>query len=142
MSELLDKQVNAQKERLKKYFWGSCKLPQTHEKCAMKMKETNKEKHEHKNVIDGRKLFIIPIPKTNAGDLHELQVNDYGYNEGSYYLFSKRVNWCQEDGFLSVGARTGTQWLVLGIGDADFLHCWFVDSTWLECAESLITSYS
>ena len=23
------------------------------------------------------------------------------------YLFSKRVNWCQGDGFLSVGARIG-----------------------------------
>ena len=24
-----------------------------------------------------------------------------------YYLFSKQVNWCQGDGFSSVGARTG-----------------------------------
>ena len=29
MSELLDKQVNAQKEKI---FWGSCKLPQAHKK--------------------------------------------------------------------------------------------------------------
>ena len=40
MSELLDKQVNAQKEKI---FWGSHKPPQAHEKvcdekCAMKMK--------------------------------------------------------------------------------------------------------
>ena len=35
MSELLDKQVNAQKEKI---FRGSSKLPQAHEKCAMKMK--------------------------------------------------------------------------------------------------------
>ena len=35
MSELLDKQVNAQKEKI---FRGSRKLPQAHEKCAMKMK--------------------------------------------------------------------------------------------------------
>ena len=42
MSELFDKQVNAQKENSKKYFWGSRKLPQAHKKCAMKMKvETN-----------------------------------------------------------------------------------------------------
>ena len=33
--ELLDKQVNAQKE---KSFQGSGKLPQAHEKCAIKMK--------------------------------------------------------------------------------------------------------
>ena len=31
------------------------------------------------------------------------------------------------------------QWLVLRIGGADFLHCWVVDSIWLERAESLIT---
>ena len=35
MSELLDKQVNAQKEKI---FRGSRMLPQAHEKCAMKMK--------------------------------------------------------------------------------------------------------
>ena len=34
MSELLDKQVNAQKESLKKYFQGSHKLPQSHEKSV------------------------------------------------------------------------------------------------------------
>ena len=31
-NELFDKQVNVQKENLKKNFWGSCKLPQTHKK--------------------------------------------------------------------------------------------------------------
>ena len=31
MSELLDKQVNAQKEKI---FWGSHKLPQAHEKSV------------------------------------------------------------------------------------------------------------
>ena len=43
MSELLDKEVNAQKESLKKNFQGSRKLLHAHEKCAMKMKETNKQ---------------------------------------------------------------------------------------------------
>ena len=32
-----------------------------------------------------------------------------------------------------------SQWLVLRIGDANFLHCWVVDSVWLELAKSLIT---
>ena len=41
MSELFDKQVNAQKE---KNFRGSHKLPQAHEKCAMKMKESRRKK--------------------------------------------------------------------------------------------------
>ena len=43
MSELFDKEVNAQKESLKKNFRGSRKLPYAHEKCAMKMKERNKQ---------------------------------------------------------------------------------------------------
>ena len=36
LSELFDKQVNAQKE---KNFQGSHKLLQAHEKCVMKMKQ-------------------------------------------------------------------------------------------------------
>ena len=32
-----------------------------------------------------------------------------------------------------------SQWLVLRIGGADFLHCWVANSIWLERAESLIT---
>ena len=59
-----------------------------------------------------------------------------------YYLFSKRVNRCHGDGFSSVGARTAplnSQWLVLRIGGANFLHCWVANSIWLERAESLIT---
>ena len=34
MSELFDKELNAQKESLKKSFWGSRKLPQAHEKVC------------------------------------------------------------------------------------------------------------
>ena len=34
MSELFKKEANAQKENLKKYFWGSHKLPQAHEKVC------------------------------------------------------------------------------------------------------------
>ena len=41
ISELLDKQVNVQKENLKKNFWGSRRLLQAHKKCTMKMKEKN-----------------------------------------------------------------------------------------------------
>ena len=36
----------------------------------------------HKNVVKGRKPFIRRIQKTCENDLHEPQVNDYGYNEG------------------------------------------------------------
>ena len=48
MSELVDKQVNVQKESLKKTSGVHAKLPQAHEKCAMKMKETNKETKKKK----------------------------------------------------------------------------------------------
>ena len=44
-----------------------------------------------KNVIDGRKLFIMPIPKTSENDLHELGVNDYGYNEGTICLVNGQI---------------------------------------------------
>ena len=77
MRELLDKQVNAQ---TKKNFRGSCKLPQAHEKVC-EMKQTNKKKCVHKNVIHGRKPFITPKQKTGENDLHKLLGNDCGYNE-------------------------------------------------------------
>ena len=41
--KLLDNPMNAQKESLKKYFQGSCKLPQAHEKVCDEY-ERNKEK--------------------------------------------------------------------------------------------------
>ena len=43
MSELEDKQVNVQKESLKKTSEVHAKLLQAHEKCVMKMKERNKQ---------------------------------------------------------------------------------------------------
>ena len=43
MNELLDKQVNAQKESLKKNFWGSRKLPQAHEKVHDENKESRND---------------------------------------------------------------------------------------------------
>ena len=55
------------------------------------------------------------------------------------YLLSKRVNWCQRDGFSNMGAQMGAIKLVLRISDVGFLHCWVTDSILLECAESLIT---
>ena len=82
MSELLDKQVNAQKESLNKYFWGSSSSRQPMKKCVMKIKETNKKKSNArlkmllictlKNVIDGRRRFIGSIQKTGEDDLDKL----------------------------------------------------------------------
>ena len=63
MSELFDKEVNAQKESLKN-LWGSCKLPQAHEKVCNANETTKNNAHVKFNVIDGRKHFIGRIRKT------------------------------------------------------------------------------
>ena len=44
MSELFDNQVK------KENFQGSSKLPQTHKKCSMKMKERNKQTNKQTNL--------------------------------------------------------------------------------------------
>ena len=80
MSELLDKQVNAQKEKI---FWGSGKLPQAHEKVCDENERRRKKRHTRKNDIHGRKPFITLILRNFEGDLHEPLGNDYEYNEGT-----------------------------------------------------------
>ena len=56
MSELFDKEVNAQKESLKNTFGvhGSSRMPT--KKCVMKMKETNKEIRKNDTHV---KMFLI-----------------------------------------------------------------------------------
>ena len=67
MTELFDKQVNAQKESLKKTSaptslqltqnFSSHKLPQAHRKCVMKMKQTRKKRQAPKIfLMEGRSL--------------------------------------------------------------------------------------
>ena len=55
MSELFDKEVNAQKESLKKYFWGSRKLPQAHEKVC----DENETKKQRKKSDVRVKRFLV-----------------------------------------------------------------------------------
>ena len=68
MSELLDKQANAQKEKI---FRGSRKLPQAHEKVCDENERRRKKRHTCKNYIHGRKPFIILILRNCESDLHE-----------------------------------------------------------------------
>ena len=58
MSELVDKQVNVQKESLKKLpgFTQNSRKPT--KKCAMKMKETNKQINKEKK-NDGRLKYFL-----------------------------------------------------------------------------------
>ena len=75
MNELLDKQVNAQKESLKntsRVHASSCM--QAHEKCAMKMKQRKNDMH--KNVFGGRREIIGLVWQTHAMDINEFQVYD------------------------------------------------------------------
>ena len=107
MSELVDKQVNVQKESLKKLLGFTQNSHKPTKKCAMKMKERNKQRKKQrvpKIFFDGRNEFIRRVRKTRVMDIKQLQVNDSSYIEGTYYLFSKRMNRCQGDGFSSVGA--------------------------------------
>ena len=82
MSELFDKEVNAQKEfeKTSGVYASSCKPT---EKCAMKMKETKKKWCTCKNYID----VYRPHTKTGGNNLDKLRVNDSGHNEGMYVLF-------------------------------------------------------
>ena len=72
MSELFDKQVNAQKE---KNFRGSHKLPQAHKKCAMEIKQ-EKRRMPKINLMEGRKEFIRCVQKARVMDVQRLQVNN------------------------------------------------------------------
>ena len=66
MSELFDKEVNAQKEK------SSGVHASPRKKCAMKInKETKKQEKKRrarKNVIDGRKHYIGRLRKTGEDD--------------------------------------------------------------------------
>ena len=59
MSELLDKQVNAQKEKTFEVH-ASSRKPTKKYVCDEKerKKQRNKKKRMHKNIIDGRRAFI------------------------------------------------------------------------------------
>ena len=89
MSELFDKEVNAQKESLKKNFWGSRKLPHAHEKVCDEnetKKQRRSKRRARKNVFGGRKPFIRRTQRTGENDLNKLRVNDSGHNEGTICL--------------------------------------------------------
>ena len=74
MSELFDKQVNAQKESLKKKLRGSRKPTK---KCAMKMKESRRKKNDGcLKYFVGRKEFIGLVWKARVMDIKRLQLND------------------------------------------------------------------
>ena len=104
-------------------------------------KQRKKKRRACKNIIDGRRPFIRDARKTRAMDINQLQTNDYWYNKGTICLVSGWVSakgmvfraWAHER------APLNSQWLVLRIDGADFLHSLVANSIWLKRAESLIT---
>ena len=89
MSELFDKEVNAQKESLKKNFRGSRKLPHAHENVCDEnetIKQRRSKRRVRKNVFGGRKPFIRRTQRTGENDLNKFRVNDSGHNGGTICL--------------------------------------------------------
>ena len=92
VSELLHKQVNAQKENLKKTSGVHTNSHKPTKKCAMmKVEELELEKKREapKIFFDGRKEFIRRVRKTCLVDIKLLQVNDSSYIEGTICLVNE-----------------------------------------------------
>ena len=89
MYKLLNKQVNAQKESMKNTSRVHASSHKPTKKVCNENKRNKKKRRACKNVIYGRKPFITPIQKTGENDLHKLQVNDSGYNEGTICLVNR-----------------------------------------------------
>ena len=85
MSELFDKEVNAQKGSLKK-LPGFMQAPASPQKVCDENERNKKKQCSHKNVIDGRKPFIRHTQRTEENNLNELRINDSGHNEGTICL--------------------------------------------------------
>ena len=91
LSELVDKQVNVQKESLQKTSGVHAKLPQAHEKVCdeNKRKKQRKKRRMPKIFFDGKKEFIRRVWKTCVMDINRLQVNDSSYIEGTICLVNE-----------------------------------------------------
>ena len=62
---------------------------QAHEKCAMKMKERNKERKKrqpHKNFFDDRKDFVWLLLELDITNVDELQDNNSSHTKGAICL--------------------------------------------------------
>ena len=90
MSELVDKQVNVQKESLRKTSGVHTKLPQAHEKvCDENERNKEKKRRAPKIFFDRRKEFIRRVRKTRIMDIKRLQVNNSSYIEGIICLVNE-----------------------------------------------------
>ena len=130
MSELFKKEANAQKENLKKYFRGSCKLPQAHEKVC----DENETKNDARiKILLMKEALYKAYTKNWGNDLNKHQIRDSGHNEGAICLLNGSMGakgmvfraWAHKK------VPFNSHWLVLRIGGTDFLHCWVTDSIYV-----------
>ena len=89
-----------------------------------------KKRRVHKNVFDGRGELLRHLWKGHVMDIDEPQVNDSWYIEGTICLVNE---WMSAkamvfQAWVHKRAPLNSQWLVLRIGGANFLHCWVTDS--------------
>ena len=73
----------------------------------MKMKQRNNEKNDARVKMFWWKEALYKAHIKNWGKRSKQASSQQFWTQSRYHLFSKRVNWCQGDGFSSVGARTG-----------------------------------
>ena len=93
-------------------------------------KKQRKKRRARKDIIDGSRPFIRYAQKTRAMDINQLHINDYRHNEGTICLVN---GWMGTKGMVFRAwahewAPLNSQWLVLRIDGADFLHSWVADS--------------
>ena len=89
MSELFDKEVNAQKESLQKLpvFTQAPTSPQ--KVCDENETKKQEKRQVPKIFFDGRKEFISHVWKTGVMDIKRLQVTDSSYIEGTICLVTE-----------------------------------------------------
>ena len=86
MSELFDKQVNAQKEKLLRFIQVSRKPMK---KCVMKMKETKKKKTTGRLKYFRWKEEVYKVRVENSCHGYQMTLGQQFFMHRRYYLFSK-----------------------------------------------------
>ena len=92
----------------------------------MKMKVEELEKNDGRLKYFLMKEEVYKAHAENPSHGYQTTSGQQFFIHWRYYLFSKRVNRCQGDGFLAWAHERvplNLQWLVLRIGGTNFLHC-------------------
>ena len=90
MSELFDKEVNTQKESLKK---ASGVHASSHKPTKIVHENKTKKNYAHIKLLlmKGSTLYVGHMQKTAENVLDKLQANNSGHNEGTICLVNRRI---------------------------------------------------